>query len=195
MQKRWFIYVLILVGALAACNAQPTPVLPTLIPTSTDAPAPTDTDVPSPQPTVPTSTAFSLPPTWTFTPVPSNTPVPPTATQAATAQEFTPLNACSTFAIDIQRSVTSFPSNTEPVVAWTAVQGAQLYRVTLYAPDNFGNLQALFDGYTDQTSYTFTRDLYTFEVGTQYGWEVYPIDNLQQQMCLSLGGELAPFTP
>jgi hypothetical protein len=196
MQKRLLFILIVLLGALAACNAQPTPVLPTLIPTSTNPPDPTDTEVPTQGPTREVAT-FSLPPTWTPTVIPTETPIPATPTQqiVATMVPVTPLDVCSNFAVDFSNSTTSFPANTEPVVAWTAIQGASLYRVTLFAPDNLGNLVALFDGYTDQTSYTFTQALYTFEVGTQYGWEVYPVDNQNQQMCTSRGGELAPFTP
>ncbi len=197
MQKRVLLIMMVLLSALAACNAQPTPVLPTLVPTSTTAPEATTTDIPSAEPARAqvTPTARSLPPTWTFTPVPSETPRRATATLVATVPQITPLDVCGTFAVDFSRTVTSFPADTEPVVAWTPVQGAQIYRVTLFAPDDFGNLASLFDGYTDQTSYTFTSDLYTFEVGEQYGWEVYPIDNLERQMCTSRGGELSPFTP
>jgi hypothetical protein len=196
MQKRWLLILTILFGALAGCNAQPTLVVPTLIPTSTDAPEPSATEPPTQGPTQVVAT-FELPPTWTPTSEPSVTtaPVIPTQQQVDTPVPITPLDVCSSFAVDFERSVTIFPSNTEPVIAWTAVQGAQIYRITLLGPDNFGNLVPLFDGYTEDTSYTITRDLYTFEVGTQYGWEVYPADNLNQQMCFSRGGELSPFTP
>jgi hypothetical protein len=196
MQKRWLLILTIFIGALAACNAQPTLVVPTLIPTSTDAPEPSATVPPTQGPTQEIAT-FSLPPTWTPEISPTQTPVPATATQqiVATAVQITPLDVCGTFAVDFNRSVTIFPSNTEPVVAWTTVQGAQVYRVTLFGPDNFGNLVELFSGYTADDHYTFTRDLYTFEEGTQYGWEVYPTDNLNQQMCTSRGGELSPFRP
>lgn len=195
MQKRWLFIMIVLLGALAACNAQPTPVLPTLLPTSTTAPETADTNTPEPEATRPTATGFTLPPTWTFTPVPSETPRAATATVATAVPAITALDVCGSFAVDSTLSVIGFPANTEPVIAWTTVQGAEIYRVTLFAPDPFGNLTSLFDGYTEQTSYTFTSDLYTFEVGTQYGWEVYPIDNLNRQMCTSRGGELAPFTP
>lgn len=196
MQKRWLFILMILLGALAACNAQPTPVLPTLIPTSTDAPEPSATVPPTEGPTQLVAT-FELPPTWTPTTEASATSIAasPTRQDAATAVQITPLNVCSSFAVDFDRSVTTFASNTEPVVAWTVVQGAQIYRVTLFGPDNFGNLVSLFDGFTEDDHYTITRDLYTFEVGKQYGWEVYPVDNLNQQMCTSRGGELSPFTP
>jgi hypothetical protein len=106
--------------------------------------------------------------------------------------QITPLDVCSTFAVDPARTTVNFPASTEPVVAWTPVEGAEIYRVIFFAPDPFGNLIEEFSGYTDQTSYTFTRDLVTFEIGELYGWEVYPIDNLERQMCISRGGQLTP---
>jgi hypothetical protein len=102
---------------------------------------------------------------------------------------------CSTFAVDVAQSARDFPANTEPQVFWTPVQGATQYRVSLFSFDEFGNPTFEFDGYTAETNYTFTIDLFLFEAGRPYGWEVYPIDNRGIQMCISRGGELLPFVP
>ncbi|NWF68617.1 MAG: hypothetical protein HXY40_06000 [Chloroflexi bacterium] len=185
-----------LVGLLlAACNAQPTPVLPTLVPSNTPLPTQAETPTPQPQPTEIVAT-FALPPTWTPTAISSPTPAPATPTLEPTIPQVTALDVCGTFGVDYSRTTRQFPLNTEPTLAWTAVAGASIYRISLFAADANGILTTLFDDvYVAETSYTITSGIFQFQVGTVYGWEVYPIDNLNRQMCLSRGAELIPFQP
>jgi len=179
--------LLSLLIVLAACTQQAQE-LPTLIPTAT---VPEATNTPEPTPTE-TQAPPTVPPTWT--PTFTNTPEP-------TATEFipttTPLDAsgglpeaCNTFAVDGVNTQVEFPIGASPIVAWTSVEGAELYRVTV--SDQFGRI-IKDDIYITETQYQLTPDL--FELGTIYGWSVIPLDAIGDQMCFPRGLELIPFQP
>ncbi len=184
--KKWAGWVIILVLA-AGCQSQDAP-LPTLMPTALPE-LPTATAVV--EPTVPTTPPIerpTLPPTWTPSPDPSiitATPTPDTGLMATEIPRSLPtLEVCAPFRVDRSRYSATFTLGSAPQVAWTPVETAQSYRVTLI--DEFG--RELFTDYTLDTVYIFRADL--FERGKRYGWEVYPIDVIGQQMCLQRGDEL-----
>jgi hypothetical protein len=117
------------------------------------------------------------------------------ATEATTVQIIPPtaLEVCNTLGEDVARNTRSFPLGTAPLVAWTGVQGAATYHISLVSvdmatPDAQPN--EIFGDFTSDTGYTFAPEL--FEAGKLYGWEVYPIDGIGQQMCQSVGAELNP---
>jgi hypothetical protein len=179
---------------VAACTNQQQ-ALPTLISTPT---APATTEVSEQTPTTePTRrVAPTFPPTWTpaeaeVTPVET-----PTTEEVAPVVEVTlptPLEACATFREDVARNSRSFSIGESPQVFWTAVQGAAAYHIALVSVDP-ATPEALpgevFADFTPDTNYTFPAEL--FEASKLYGWEVYPVDGVGQQMCLSLGAELFP---
>jgi hypothetical protein len=180
---------------LVACTPQPQ-TLPTLIPTSTvvvtdEAPQQTATTEPTRR--VPPT----FPPTWTPAGSVVETPLP-TATEASNTVQIlqpTALDVCNTLGEDIDRNTRTFPLGAAPVVAWTGVQGAGTYHISLVVvdmatPDAQPN--ETFADFTSDTTYTFPPEL--FEAGKFYGWEVYPVDAVGQQMCQSVGAELVPTT-
>jgi hypothetical protein len=77
-----------------------------------------------------------------------------------------------------------------PRVTWTAVEGAELYRLILSGP---GGVIINDQIYLRETSYTFDASLFT--AGQLYGWEVYPINSAGIQMCFAVGLELLPVQP
>lgn len=196
------ILMLVMVGLAACSSADENQVLPTQI--QIDQVVPTDTDVP-PEPTEPdptedsapaeptaTPTEFRLPPSWT--PAPSATPTltptteRPTPTVEIIERELSP--ACESFGVDWANTQTQFAVGASPKVAWLPVEGATQYRVIL--TDGFG-LAIDDDIYVAETSYVFDATLYTFEADEFYGWEVYPLDIDNIQMCNKTGAELVPF--
>jgi hypothetical protein len=107
----------------------------------------------------------------------------------------TPLAVCATFGEEVALNNRSFPVGSEPQVFWTAVEGASSYHIALVVVDPAtpeAEPQEVFADFVQNVSYTFPAEL--FEAGKFYGWEVYPVDGIGQQMCLSLGGELFPTT-
>lgn len=173
---------------LAGCAPEETS-LPTLIPASNQDAATQEVTTEAATPTPLPRERPTLPPTWT--PVPSPTEIPLEVQQAETqAQETlsappTLLAVCDGFGEDRERNVRSLTLGESVQVAWTPVQGAVQYSITLVDQ----TAEALFTDYTAETGYTFRAEL--FEARAMYGWEVYPIDALGQQMCLSRGAELA----
>jgi hypothetical protein len=178
---------------LAACTNQQQ-ALPTLIPTSTVLATTEVTEqTPTSEPT--RRVAPTFPPTWTpaaATDTPTETPT----TESAPLIEVTlptPLAACATFREDVARNSRSFSIGESPQVFWTAAEGAPAYHVALVSVDP-ATPEALpgevYADFTSDTNYTFPAEL--FEAGKLYGWEVYPVDGVGQQMCLSLGAELFP---
>ena len=173
---------------LAGCGQQPA-VLPTLAPTSQPDDQPTATTVPTDALTRAPLTRPTFPPTWTPTPGSmQETPVETPAAQGADTQSagIPMLEVCTSFRDDRDRYNPEFPLGSDITVAWLPVEGAVNYRVRL--TDENGN--ELFFAETTETSYTFSADL--FESGKLYGWNVYPIDILGQQMCIDVGSELYP---
>jgi hypothetical protein len=196
LHRKWLI-ALISLTALAGCRQQSQQVLPTLIPTlsgqtqATPVGLPTTTAQPTQLPTAVPVQRPTLPPTWTPSPAPTQTPdlVTPTenvisATQAQLAQATLP--ACANFREDRDRFQSTFRLGTSPQVVWTPADNAISYRVSVI--DDTG--RELFSDLTKDTQYSFRADL--FERGKVYGWQVYPIDPLGQQMCLPRGSELYP---
>lgn len=179
--------ILSLLVILAACTQQAQE-LPTLIPTAT---IPEATNTPEPTPTE-TQAPPTLPPTWTptftETVVPTETEVFPTATPLDASGGLP--EACNTFAVDGVNTQVEFEIGASPIVAWTPVEGAELYRVTL--SDQFGRILKD-DIYIAETQYQFSPDF--FELNTVYGWSVIPLDAVGDQMCFPRGLELIPFRP
>jgi len=181
--------------SLFACTPQQQ-TLPTLVSTPTVPPtSAAATGTPTTEPTRRVPPTF--PPTWTPSSVTIQTPEATPTTEGAPlvipSPLPTPLAACATFGADGDRNVSTFPIGSAPQIFWTPVQGAASYHVALLLVDpnsEDASGEEMFGDFTTDTSYTFQADL--FELGKFYGWEVYPIDALGQQMCLSLGDELIP---
>jgi len=131
----------------------------------------------------------TLPPTWTFTPEPSVTPTP-TNTSTPLPTPRTVAEVCDSFAADPVRSTREFIPGEAPVAAWTAVEGAELYRVFL---STLSQRLIRDDIYVAETSFTF--DPNSFEFGEIYIWAVWPLDSVGDQMCFERGGELIPQRP
>lgn len=176
--------------ALFGCGQQPAAPLPTLMPTALPDAVETSTGVPTEPPTSAPLVRATLPPTWTPSPAPTQavpTEIPLIEDTAASVPAEKPtLVACGPFREDRTRYNTTFTFGTNPVVAWVAASDAPSYRVNLI--DELG--EELFADYTADITFTFGADL--FERGKRYGWSVYPMDALGQQMCISVGGELFP---
>lgn len=190
MRERALLFIVALVF-LAACQQQA--VVPTLAPTAL---APTaTTGEAATQPPPPTALPRpTLPPTWTPAPEVTNTP-PPTpdlANGGAVLPQETPViaptlpEACNSFGPDPNRTVRTYKSGQDTTVYWVPVEGAEYYSVSLTDEND----EIIFTDYTADTSYTFSADL--IEDGKLYGWQVYPINPLGQQMCLTRGAELFP---
>lgn len=191
-----FIFALVLVLVMAAC-APEAQVLPTTIPVS-----PTDEATPEPTVTPLNLQRATLPPTWTPSPaangeVQSQVTTDPAAqgtpaqqiTQAPTFLPATPLEVCAALGEDRTRNKRTFKLGESPQVFWIPVQGAASYSISLI--DETGTIV-----HTDYTAEpTFTFDATLFEQGKLYGWEVFPIDGIGQQMCLGRGAELFPEDP
>jgi hypothetical protein len=181
---------------LAACTPQPQ-TLPTLIPTSTipsTEAAPDQTATSEPTRRIPPT----FPPTWTPAgeAVETQTAV---ATEAENIVEIIPptaLEQCGTLGEDFAQNTRSFPLGSAPLVVWTGVEGAAAYHIALIAVDAAtpdAPPTEVFADFTSETSYTFSPEL--FETRKFYGWEVYPLDGIGQQMCQSVGAELFPTAP
>ena len=188
--KKSLMSLLVMVGIvmLVGCDAGTNQVLPTLIPTLED------TEVPTPTSDIteaPTATPLdldrpTLPPTWTVSPVPSETATP-TIDATAQAQSVKPtLVVCGVFAIDRDRSPTTYTPGSPVTVYWVPVDTAARYRVRLVSETG----DELFTDYALDPTYTFDPKLFN---GTfRYAWQVYPEDGLNQQMCFERGGDLLP---
>jgi hypothetical protein len=195
LNKKWLI-TLISLAALVGCRQQSQQVLPTLIPTQGGQSAPTvpvglptTTSEPTKPPTAVPVERPTLPPTWTPSPAPTQTtePATPTTDLTAQAQLAKPtLPACADFREDREKFRSTFKVGTSPQVVWTPADSAISYRISVI--DDGGN--ELFSDLTKDTQYSFRADL--FERGKVYGWQVYPIDPLGQQMCTPRGSELYP---
>jgi hypothetical protein len=178
--------VLLLVACQPQGQSQSVPTLfPTDEPVAPPAESPTETEIPT-EPPAPTESAPQLPPTWTPTPSPTFTPAPPTPTATPVVTVEGVSEACEVFGPDRTRTLREFPIGTAPQVFWIPVEGALTYRIVLV--DRFGI--EIIEEYVAETTYTFSADL--FELGKRYGWEVYPRDNLNVQMCYGRGDELIP---
>lgn len=192
MRNYAIISLLIVVALLfTACRPQQQQELPTVFPSPTPLPAKPVNNTPVPTQAKPTNTPLpfvrpTLPPAFTDTPVPSNTPLPATNTPAPTVAIATLVPACDTFGPDGTRSTVRFQIGVAPTVYWTKVEGAQAYHISLV--NEFGD--ELATDYTADTKYTFSADL--FKAGKQYGWEVYPLDGHNIQMCYGRGDKLLP---
>lgn len=190
------IVIILLVSACGGGNDEPLPTaveFPTDVsPTVEDVEAQADEVTPTEEPTRVSNP--TLPPTWTYTPEPSETPIPTATEIVDTATPYpTPRTvsvACDTFSADPERATREFFPGEAPVAAWTAVDGAELYRVFLSTRTNRVIRN---DIYTAETSFTF--DPNSFEFGEFYLWAVWPLDSIGDQMCFERGGELIPLRP
>jgi len=190
---------------IVACTPQDTS-LPTLIPTSAPVeptenvpPAIPTTDQTEPTPTreiLPTNTPIArntLPPTWTVVPTATETPFPTVAPPTITP--FNPSNIelpteCDLFQVDFVNNTTEFTAGEAPTIAFTSIPSATSYRVIL--ADGIGTI-IKDDIFIFETTYTF--DASFFEGGEFYGWQAYPIDVNNEQMCNFVGAELIAFRP
>lgn len=184
------LFIALISAVLTSCGApEPTP---TLTPTPSNTPRPT----------------FTLPPTWTPTVFVTNTPRPtlpmtpirPTVTPVIRRTDnfgllaVTPTGApptiafgatfdaaCRTFARRMPLTGSIADRQTDAQVSWTAVQGAEGYRVWLLSPSRRYVLIAD----TTETTIVFKRELF---VGFgDYAWEVMPLRN-GDRFCQSLTG-------
>lgn len=175
---------------LAACQPE-AEVLPTLAPTlvqETVTEEPTEPPATLVTATVPPERA-TLPPTWTPpASAPTETFVPASVAPLPTVPPPpSPLAVCATFGVDVALNVSPFfVLGDNPQVYWTPVEGAVSYYLRLIDE----SAEELFADYLVETTFTFQADF--FEKDKRYAWEVYPIDNLGQQMCIAIGAELFP---
>lgn len=181
--------VSLMIMLVAACQPA-AEALPTLAPTlvqdtATEEPTePPVTVVTAAPPEMPT-----LPPTWTPSlGMATETSVPPSVTPLPTVPPPpSPLAVCAAFGVDAVRNTsTFFTLGSDPQVFWTPVEGAVSYYLRLINE----SAEELFSDYVVGTTFTFQSDL--FQKDIRYAWEVYPIDNLGQQMCIPIGAELFP---
>lgn len=188
-KKRTLLLVISLL-VLTACD-QETAVPPTLpVEATSEIVVPTATETATPRPTLPRAT---LPPEPTDTPTPTATLPPPTLEEATLLPQIEgvePLSVCESFAVDLANTMIEFPFGTSPTVRWTPVEGAVGYRVRIYNVRNSARELSDQPLFTDQTSYTF--DAAFFQAGQSYGWDVYPVDAAQVQMCFPIGEALIP---
>lgn len=180
-----------LVLILAACGGSEEEPLPTLAPVE---PTPTQEEIVEEAATpLPTATAFvraTLPPTWTPTPSPTPTSAADGGGTGSreTATPFVPatLNpACGTFGPDRAEMDTEFAVGDSPRIAWTGVDGAALYRVTITNETGF----VVFDGLVEDATFLDVNPDVFAQVGP-YGWDVIPLDPFGIQMCFGRGDML-----
>ena len=146
---------------------------------------PTDANVPtSDAPPINTRVARpTLPPTFTPTIVPTLTPtVVPTATNTLEAPNAVS-DACSSFGPDFALITRAFNVGQSPVIAWTAVDGATVYRIYVY--DENRSQVTIDPLFTEEINFTLPPDLFT-RAG-RYSWDVEPLDAAGIQMCLGRG--------
>jgi hypothetical protein len=179
---------IVLILLLAACDQQSDDeTLPTRVPEQPTQQAPVATATITEVPLTPTPIVrMTLPPTWT----PSSTPtdLPPTNTPTfVPTVEIIPNElpeACNLFAVDIENSVERFNLGESPTVAWTAVEGAALYRVLVFTQTGTQIYHRLFE----ETTTDIPTSIFPGE--GNYGWESIPLDPAGVQMCYSVGGVL-----
>lgn len=198
MKYSLYLILTMVVMSLVACNNDTS--LPTLIPesgstvvpeaVSTDTPAVINT--PTVTQIVPTATQRVRPtlpptytPTFTITPSPAPTDITPTATIFNPSAQLP--DACENFAVVSDSSDIEFKLGTDAQIAWTAIEGATQYSITL--EDDVQRV-LLNNVFIAETTYTLPADL--FEEGKFYGWKVYPLDVNLVQMCTHIGAELIP---
>lgn len=190
MNRRHWLLILLVGAFVTGCSAPEPTLTPTLTPSNT------------PRPTL------TLPPTWTPAAFVTNTPRPtqppmnirPTVTPAVRRTEnlgllgATPTGgpptialdatldpACAAFARRMPTSGLIADQQTDAQVSWTAVAGAEGYRIWLLSPSN----RYVFIGDTEETTITFKRALFT-GLG-RYAWEVMPLRN-GDRFCQSITG-------
>lgn len=185
-----FPLLLIVLAVLAACQPQAEVTLPTLAPTlGQEVVTDEATEPPVTEVTAAPAERATLPPTWTPSPgAPTETPLPITDTPIPTVPPPpSPLSVCAAFGVDpVRNATTFFTLGASPEVYWTPVEGAVSYFVRLINE----SAEELVSDYVAETTFSFPADL--FERDKRYAWEVYPLDNLGQQMCIAIGAELFP---
>lgn len=191
MPYRPMILLCALALLLGACaQAQPT-AAPTNAAPQGAATAATVTDAPTATPLMrstlpptwtPNWTASPVVPTGTYTMMPEPT-VDMTATYLITAPT---LEVCANFGEDIERNSLTFPINSSPQVYWTEVEGAAIYRVTLYNAAG----EMLSDSFSETPPASF--DAEWFELDNNYFWEARPFSGTGVQLCAPRGAVLTP---
>ena len=96
------------------------------------------------------------------------------------------LEVCTNFGEDVERNSLTFPISTSPQVYWTAVEGAAIYRVTLYNAAG----EMLVDSFSETSPVSFDAEL--FELDNNYFWEVRPFSGTGVQLCVPRGALLTP---
>lgn len=168
-----------MIAILAACGGGQAEPLPTAFPTLSDQSIIESTPTPEPTPTT-SSGRPTLPPSWTPTIAPTLTPTfTPTLPPTSGVQPVS--SACGVFGPDFANSTREFNVGDSPTIAWTAVEGARLYRLILINAQQVELFTTLVEG----TSYTFDPE--TFVVAGRYGWDVEPLDQFGIQMCIRRG--------
>jgi len=183
--------LLLVCAVLSACTGA-SDSLPTLVPVEVTSPAeePTSTNALLPEPTA-TATPVRVRPTLpppSLTPEPSPTLVFPSATPFVSAA--TPDPNCNQFTVNFEASTSQFNIGESPTISWNGITGAELYRIIIRTE----NERVVTDQiYIAETTYQLPPNLFT--PGVVYGWEVYPINARNDQMCFSIGSILIPVTP
>lgn len=180
------VYLLMMVFLmLAACETlQPAPVA---LPSETPIPAASATPPATPTPIQ----RATLPPTWTpqgvvtFTPLPTLIP-PANVTQEPPRVEATLPESCNAFGPDLSQTLRTYRPGQDVTVYWIRVPEARFYYVALLDE----NGRVVLEDYTAETQFVFPADL--FQAGKPYGWQVYPINAIGNQMCFTQGAELFP---
>jgi hypothetical protein len=192
----WLAVMMVLSGCSSQADTLPT-LMPSVVPDTTIPSSPTaevvatvmateaPTNVPAVRPT--------LPPEWTAAPAASATPA---QAQQATAAEpvvvsspIPTLAACGTFVVDYDRTELNYTVGQPVIVAWSPVTGASRYLIQLLSSTG----TELWFGYTTDTFFEFPPE--RFNPGGIFGWNSYPEDSLARQMCIAVGGAIAPTPP
>lgn len=94
--------------------------------------------------------------------------------------------ACADFNIDDERTAYTVNRQADTQVAWTAVEGARAYRITLYDVER----NTVYTAIIGETEFNFGPTL--FKPFERYFWEVRPFDLEGVQLCAAKGALLVP---
>lgn len=190
MRKIW-IFVIVLVLALAACNgdddnggggqnggsggdsggAQATPITPSPLPPTWTPGVRASVTPMATRPPVDDSASQNLPtapppgPTWT--------PFPEVCDQLAVVEEGTSVNVTT---------------GTSASLSWTPVEGIANYRVDMQF-----NGSEIFNQITTNTALQIPGEVFISE--GVYGWQVTPVNESGEQICSSISGEFIASAP
>lgn len=178
---------LLLSIAMAACQGNApaaTQPQPTALPAQTE-PTSGPTQTATAMPT--TRARPTLPPSWTPTATATVSPLPGDVQPTATGPTPTPVKVdgaspvCTNFAPDIATITREFRVGESPSIAWTAVEGAALYRVVVQNERE----EIIHERLVTETFYAIPAEV--FLSAGRFGWLVEPLDQIGVQMCLGRG--------